>query len=125
MTNTDCKLPEWITYPERAIIGQIITDALARNYAVSVYDGEEWTINTSTHRPTIEQAIGTTDTTTLRFRALNKLDPTNGKPVVVGSVFLVHGNGADVISDHTDTPDMDRLLAQASALADAFSAAGH
>lgn len=122
--NTDCKLPASISYPERQIIAAIITEALARNYAVSVFDGEEWALQASTHRPVIEASIGTTDTTTLRFRDLNKAEPTTGAPKVIGTVFLVHDNGSDVVANYTDNEAIERLLAPAHELADTYRKAG-
>lgn len=121
--NTDCKLPEWIIYPERQIIGAIITEALARGYAVSIHDGEEWALIRSTHRPTIEAEIGATDCTTLRF-AKPGLDETGKARKSAGSVFLVHGNGSEVIADYTDNAELEAILKPASDLAETYSAAG-
>lgn len=124
MTNTDCNLPAWISYPERQIISAIITEALARSYAVSVFDGEEWTVITSTDRAMIERNIGQTGFTQLRFRSTTQRDTQTGVLKEIGSVFLVHGNGSDVIADHTDNEAMERLLKPAADLAETFSAAG-
>lgn len=41
----------------------------------------------------------------------------------VGSVFLVHGNGCDVIGDYSDNPATAGLLAPALAVADRLSVA--
>lgn len=124
MNNTACHLPEWISYPERQIIGAIVTEALARNYAVSVFDGEGWAVVTSTDRTMIERNIGQTDFTQLRFRSTTQRDTHTGVLKEIGSVFLMHGNGSDVIADCTDNEETARLLKPAEELAETFSAAG-
>lgn len=105
---------------ERAIVGAIIDAALSRGLVVSVYDGEEWPVVCSDSRPAIAENVGITDCTTLRLRDPRSRDH-NGNFSHVGRVFLVHGNGCDVIADYSDTSEMERLLAPARALADQFS----
>lgn len=107
-----------LSHAERKIIGAVIDDALARDLLISVFDGEEWTVTASENRHAVAMSIGTTDTTTLRFRKAGL--GADGKPEVVGSVFLVHGNDCDVISDHSDNPAMAELLMRASLLGEAL-----
>lgn len=106
---------------ERQIIDAILDAALGGGFVVSVYDGEEWALAGSDSRPAIAREIGATDLTTLLFR-----DPASrdgrGKPALVGSVLLVHGNGSDVIGDYSDDEAMAGLLAPALAVADRLSA---
>ena len=106
---------------ERQIVGAILDAALARGFVVSVYDGEEWALTGSDSRPAIAREVGATDCTTLRFRDPARLDG-RGKAASVGSVFLVHGNGCDVIGDYSDNPATVGLLAPALAVADRLSA---
>lgn len=107
-----------LPYDERLIIQQIIRSALDRGLLVSVFDGEEWPLILSSNEAAIAAEIGATDETALRFRDPKRLNE-NGKPDTVGTVYLVHGNGGcDVISDHTDSPEMAALLSVASALAE-------
>lgn len=87
---------------EQKIITGLIERALAKDLTVSVSDGEEWPVKTSTDLEEITAGIGHTDMTTLRFRT--KPDKTS-----VGCVWLVHGNEDDVISDHTDNELMEEL----------------
>lgn len=102
---------------ERQIIDAILDAALGRGFVVSIYDGEEWALTGSDSRPAIAANVGATGYTTLRFR-----DPSNRDSLqragVVGSVYLVHGNGSDVIADYSDNADIAALLAPALALAD-------
>lgn len=105
---------------ERQIIGAILDAAFSAGFRVSVYDGEEWSLTGSDHRPAVEEVIGDTGYTTLRFRNPAVLD-NNGKASVVGSVFLVHGNDYDVISDCSDNDATSLLLADAEAIASALS----
>lgn len=107
---------------ERQIIDAILDAALSRGLLVSVYDGEDWALNASDSRPAIAANVGATDATSLRFRDPARFDQ-HGKPASVGSVFLVHGNGSDVISDYSDNAEMAGLLAPALALADRLAVA--
>lgn len=97
---------------ERKIVDKIITDALAAGYLISVFDGEAWALKPSSDYVVITADIAATDMTQLRFRK-------DGK--VIGSVLLIHGNGADVIADHHDNDEMNALLAPAFALAETLA----
>lgn len=108
---------QYLPHDERQIIDAILDAALSRGLVVSVYDGEEWALTGSDSRPAIVREVGATDCTTLRFRDPARLDE-RGKPASVGSVFLVHGNGCDVIADYSDSPAMAALLAPALAVAE-------
>lgn len=107
---------------ERRIISALLNSALSAGFVVSVYDGEEWALSCSDSLPRLADLIAATDCTTLRFRDPATLNDS-GKPSSVGSVFLVHGNGADVISDYSDNSATRALIGPASAIADEFSGA--
>lgn len=108
-----------MTYPthidpiEAQIIDAILIAALAKGYVVSVCDGEEWSLRRSSDIEAIRAEVAASDETTLMFR-----DPANqrpdGDPARVGSVFLVHGNGCEVISDCSDNEATNDLLAPAT-----------
>lgn len=104
---------------ERQIITAILDAAALSDFLVSVYDGEEWALTASDSRPAIAAVVGATDCTTLRFR--RRRLGVDGRPSSVGSVFLVHGNGCDVIADYSDNAETARLLEPALALADRLS----
>jgi hypothetical protein len=95
--------PDYLPAVEKKIIGELVRKALAMNYAVSVYDGEEWPLKQSSDYEAITAEVGATCTTELRFRKTS--DRTR-----VGDVLLIHGNEEDVISDHTDNPEVAALV---------------
>jgi hypothetical protein len=96
---------------EKRIVRQIVKNALARNWNVSVYDGEEITLLYSKNLTEIIKATFTTDEDVLIFRdAVSKY---------VGQVALVYGNdGWDVVSDHTWSDVMDEFMAPITELSD-------
>jgi len=95
---------------ERRIIKGLVSRALGRGYVVSVNDGEEWSLVRSSSSSAICASIGLTDTTTLVFRDGARRDDA-GRLARVGSVFLVHGNGDEVVCDCTDIPEILSLVA--------------
>ena len=96
---------------EKRIIRQIIKNALARNWNVSVYDGEEITLVNSKNLTEIIKATFTTDEDGLIFR------DADGE--YVGQVALVYGNdGWDVVSDHTASDVMRDFMAPITELSD-------
>lgn len=115
---TAAAYPHHISPVERQIIDAIICDALDMGYLVSVHDGEEWAIKASGDYSAITREIAATDETMLRIRR-----PGAGNHTVVGNVWLIHGNGCDVIADYTDSNDVQSILARANVLANRFSAA--
>lgn len=102
---------------ERAIIAQLLDDAAAAGYLVSVHDGEGFAVRISSDQTAIRLAIGDTDETMLLFRDPARVDQ-HGKPALVGFVSLVHGNGFSVIHDFSDNAETAGFLAPALALAD-------
>jgi len=96
---------------EKRIVRKIVKDALARNWTVTVHDGEEFPVRKSTDLKKIIAATFTTDQDTLIFR-----DADGNK---VGDVALVYGNdGWDVVSDHTSSDVMDEFMAPITELSD-------
>ena len=79
---------------EKRIVHRVVKDALRAGYSVSVFDGEEFTLNHSTDSKTILAALMTTDEDTIR------LHDKDGN--YQGAVFFVYGNdGYDVIADYS------------------------
>lgn len=102
---------------ERAIIGAVVDDALARGFVLSVYDGCAFSVRVSRDKAAISAEIGATDETVLRFRDPSIPDEV-GIPAYVGFVQFVHGNAADVIADCSDVPAVRDVLRRAEALAE-------
>jgi hypothetical protein len=79
---------------ERRICSALIKQVLADGHALSVFDGEEWTVDNSRVAAVIRDALFTTDSDELVVSDLS------GKRI--GWFSLIYGNdGYDVISDHT------------------------
>lgn len=98
---------------EQQIAGQLLRDALAAGYAISVHDGEEIAIRRSRDAAAIKEAMATTDEDVLvLFRDGQR----------IGSIWLVYGNGSDLIADHTATPAITEIVAGANVVADRLAA---
>lgn len=95
---------------ERAIIDQIIKDALGTGCLIDVGDGDEFPTRPSRFTSTITDWIGHTEITVLVFE---KEDKTK-----LGHVVLVHGNGCDVISDYSANDFTEEVVKNANILAD-------
>lgn len=79
---------------ERRICSALIKQVLADGHALSVFDGEEWTVDNSRDAAVIRHALFTTDGDELVVSDLAKKR--------IGWFSLIYGNdGYDVISDYT------------------------
>ncbi|MCG7629041.1 hypothetical protein MHM88_14615 [Epibacterium sp. MM17-32] len=85
--------PTWLWRDEAEIINALITACLKRGFMISVFDGEEWAVKKSTKRAEIQKEVAATDETTFRVR--------DAEGEYVGFFWLIHGNRAHVVSDHT------------------------
>lgn len=104
---------------ERDVIVAVLDAAAARGLLVAVHDGEEWACGpVAAPYGNARAVIGATGETRLRFRDPAALPDGHGKPGRVGDLWLVHGNGADVLSDWSDNPAMAALVAPALTVAD-------
>lgn len=92
-----------ISNQEAEICNRIITAAFAAGCEIQLNDGEEISLEASTSRDAIQAETCITDQTYYGFREI-----VTGR--YIGWVWLVHGNGADLISDYNDTPQMNALL---------------
>ena len=95
---------------ERQIAGKIIDDALAAGLSISVSDGEDLVLRRSTDREAILEAMFTTDADYLYLVKDDK---------VLGSVFLVWGNGPDCITDNSTS--INEYLVGAEKLAETLA----
>lgn len=94
---------------ERAIVDRLIRGGLERGYEVSVHDGEERVISRSRSYENVTSYIALTDMTVLSF-----FNPSVSGPAGKGRVILIHGNGDDVVHDHTDNDMIADLVALAT-----------
>jgi hypothetical protein len=87
---------------------RLVRKALEAGYAISVNDGEEWTVAKSTDRMTVLSALATTGMDWLVFR--------DAEGVKIGFMMLVYQNGPgdELIADHTANDAMDLLFKQAN-----------
>ncbi|CUR44220.1 hypothetical protein VCM_00001 [Pseudomonas phage VCM] len=102
---------------EISVVRSIVGSALAMGYKVSVHDSECWAVRQSTDKAAIMAEIYTTDMNTLKFR--------NQAGESVGFVSLVYGNSAsEVMSDWTDSEEMNKILDNAKKQCDRYAAKG-
>lgn len=87
---------------ERDIASALIDSALARQYYISVYDGEEYALKRSMDKQEILNALASTESDVLHFRTENGAR--------IGWAWLIYGNGEDIISDWSDNPETDALV---------------
>lgn len=86
-----------MTLGERFYVLKLVRNILDRGYAISVNDGEDWTVVHSSDEAKIMAALGTTDEDVIKM-----MDPLDYK--ALGIFHLVYGNdpnGEEVISDFT------------------------
>ena len=89
---------------EANIISRAIGGFLKGGCAISVFDGEEFAVQKSTSRAEIEAECFATEETTFNVWK-------DGKKI--GFVWFIHGNGHDVISDYSDSPELEAMMASA------------
>lgn len=101
---------------DRRIIRQLVSEALAAGYTISVCDGEAWPVKRSTDADAIISALASTDSDTLRVRE-------SAAPFApVGQVALVYGNEPGVVvADYSDNEATRALVGNAELAA--FNAA--
>ncbi|RWI35531.1 hypothetical protein [Mesorhizobium sp.] len=103
---------------ERQIAERLVKDILAAGYALSVYDGEETTLKRSTDATAVLKAMFTTDEDYLMVHDIADGDGFQEKNF--GYVWLIYGNGHDVISDCTT--NLETVMQGATALAERLGA---
>lgn len=96
---------KYATPGEARVARRLVRAALAEGWTISVNDGEETTVTRSTRERKIFDAMCTTgeDVVTIHL-------PISGKPS--GTFWLIYGNaedGSELICDHTDNENCDRL----------------
>lgn len=102
---------------EKQIATKIVDDALGLGLLISVNNGgEEDEICLASDRESILENMFAADSETLSFyqKQTDKMPPFKD----IGWVFLVYGNGCDVICDCLETSEMEPILKGAASLAD-------
>ena len=94
-------LPDHVDDTERAIAALIVSELVALGYALSVWDGDAWTVKASKDAREVCAALATTEMDVIRVRDPGALTDATGGCVapVVGSVALIWGNGNALLSD--------------------------
>ena len=95
---------DYTTSGERGVATRLVRAALHAGYAVSVYDGEEYTVKRSRKESQILAALATTGEDMLVIR-----DATGER---LGVLCLIWGNeesGECLIANHTDNDAMEAL----------------
>lgn len=95
---------------EIKIATQLVDDILAAGHTITVNDGEEDTVIGSNNKTAILEALRTTDEDYLIIM---------DGDIRVGSIWLIWGNGVDVISDYGGPDElMTSLMEGAQNIAD-------
>jgi hypothetical protein len=110
--------PDWLDKTEARIISRAIQALLDQGWHIWVHDGEDFAMD----RPardiaTIEAACATTGET----RLIASMNTATGHRRV-GFVQMIHGNGLDVLSDHTASQAMEKALEPVTALIEEIEA---
>lgn len=99
---------------EKLIVGKLVTDLLAKDCKLTVYDGEEDVVVLSTDAEAIFKALASTDSDVIRIYT------ATGQRL--GWVYLVWGNDVDIISDYTVS--LENLISGANSFADDLDGRG-
>jgi hydroxyethylthiazole kinase-like sugar kinase family protein len=105
MPNT---LTQYATTGEARTARKLVRAILATGCAVSLYDGEEWTVRKSTSERALIDALCTTGEDQLQA-----VDASNNR---LGSFWLIYGNaddGSELIADHSDNDFCTAMAAAA------------
>ena len=87
---------------ERETAARLILAALAAGFTVSVCDGEAWPVKRSTDALEIARGLASTEMDILKLR---RADDS-----VAGMIWLIWGNGADLVSDYTDADAIESVI---------------
>lgn len=94
-------LPDYVSTLEGRIASELVSELIASGFVLSVNDGEAWPVQRSADAREVCAALASTDADWLRasLPTLNAMGAGGGTHA--GTVMLVWGNGADLISDWT------------------------
>lgn len=97
---------------EAEIINLAISGILEAGCMISVSDGEVYVLKRSRDRAAIQREVAATDETIFLVRT------ADGERV--GVVYFIHGNGPDVLADHSANDSMESMLKAANEYAQSF-----
>jgi hypothetical protein len=103
-----------ITYVEKLIAKKCVGELLKAGFSISVQDGEEIVLRSSTDKKAIMAALATTDEDRLFTHA-----PADFEGQRNSFVYLVWGNGCDLIADYGVS--LEEVLSKTNAFADKFA----
>jgi hypothetical protein len=107
---------QYLTDAEKRIAMAVIEDALADGLKVSVYDGEAYPLRMSTDVHAILAEIGPTDETTLVFYDPLLKEPDGKRPLKVGGVLMITGEGDDLLCNWSDNERVNAVVARGLSL---------
>lgn len=87
---------------EAKIIRQVALKAITLGWSVSVNDGEETVVIPTLQLDTVLGEVGHTEETYFHFFLPDRTR--------LGFVWFVHGNGEDVVTDHSDNEAINQLM---------------
>lgn len=96
----------YATNQETAIAKRVVAAILGEGYSVRIFDGEEWAGPTSHVKHEIWEQMNATEEDIVHIR-----EKTEDGWRSVGCIYLIYGNGKELISDHTDNEVTNRILA--------------
>lgn len=101
-------IEKYATQTERRIAEATVDAMLAAGWSLSVFDGEEYTVRHSRDRAQVLGALATTSD--------DRLFASQPDGARVGFVWLVWGNGCDLLSDWSDVQPIAAMLEPVLAL---------
>lgn len=102
--------PDHIRKDEARIIEGVIDGVLKRGHNISVYDGEETSLINSTDKAAIQRETAATEITYFRIFSERK--------AIVGYFTFIHGNGCDVIHDHSENQLCNEIFGEVEEFTD-------
>lgn len=106
----DLNFPKHTSRAEALIMDAVIREVLRRYCQIEVHDGEETVLEPSTDRALIQAESHGSDYTYYKI--------WTDTYIPLGTVWFVHGNGVDVLTDYTANVVMDDIVAEAGRVRD-------
>lgn len=105
MTATQSCFQRFTSKVERGIATRLIRDLLAKGYYVRIHDGEEFNTESNLNKESeIKDNLATTGEDRIYFSKFSD------KQSYLGWIWLVWGNGEDLISDYSANPRTEEIV---------------